>query len=156
MSVPISPRRRTAAAAAGAVVFVALVIAAFGLSSLALDEDVIEARGLGQVPGVVAVAVSTAAVAAVIWSRMPRAGIWATIAVAALAGFLGYLGGLLVAGAVAAPDLAIAVAAVGRAATSWPGLVVAAAAAAAAAMSLAVARGAGAQARWPWERDDDR
>jgi len=137
------------------VFFTAVLIAAFGIVSLLMDEDVVVTPGLGQVPGVIAVAASLVAVAVTIWARMPARGIWATLGWVALAAFLGYLAGLGVASVFASTDVVLALAAVGRAATTWPGLVVVSAAIRGAAMALAVARGAGENARWPWERDDD-
>lgn len=151
----MSPARRLAATAVGAVLYAAVLIAGLGIVSLFLDEDVIVAPGLGQLPGVLAVAASIVAVAVTLWARMPEPGIWATLGWAALAAFLGYLGGLGAASVVAAGDVALALSAVGRAATAWPGLVVIGAAVVAAAMALAVARGADQNARWPWEGADD-
>ena len=46
----MSRSRRAAATAAGAVLFAAVLIAAFGIVSLLLDEDVIVTPGLGQAP----------------------------------------------------------------------------------------------------------
>jgi len=151
----VSSARRAAATAAGAVLYAAVLIAAFGIVSLLLDDDVIVTPGLGQVPGVVAVATSLAAVAGTLWARMPAPGVWGTLGWSALAAFLGYLGGLGVASVVASGDAVLALSAVGRAATTWPGLVVIAAAVVAAAMAVAVARGADQNARWPWEREDE-
>ncbi len=151
----MSRSRRAAATAAGAVLFAAVLIAAFGIVSLLLDEDVIVTPGLGQAPGIIAVGASLAAVAATIWARMLSPGIWGTLLWSGLAGFLGYLAGLGAASVFASGDVARALSAVGRAATTWPGLVVIAAAILAAAMALAVVCGADENARWPWEREDD-
>jgi len=85
----VSSARRAAATAAGAVLYAAVLIAAFGIVSLLLDEDVIVTPGLGQVPGVVAVATSLAAVAGTLWARMPAPGVWGTLGWSALAAFLG-------------------------------------------------------------------
>lgn len=150
----MSRARRAAASAAGAILYAALLIAALGVVSLLTDQDVIVAPGLGQVPGVVAVAASLAAVAGTLWARMPAPGVWGTLGWTALAAFLGYLGALGVAAVLVAGDTALALSAVGRAATTWPGLVVIGSAVVAAAMALAVARGADENARWPWERED--
>lgn len=151
----MSHSRRAAATAVGAVVFAAVLIAAFGVVSLLVNEDVIVTPGLGQMPGIIAVAASLGAVAVTIWVRIPARGVWGTLGWAALAAFLGYLVGLGVASVVASADVVLALSAVGRAATTWPGLVVIAAAILAAALALAVAGGAGENARWPWERGDD-
>lgn len=151
----MSRSRRAAATAVGAVVFAAVLIAAFGVVGLLVNEDVIVTPGLGQMPGIIAVAASLGAVAVTIWMRIPARGVWGTLGWAALAAFLGYLVGLGVASVVASADVVLAASAVGRAATTWPGLVVIAAAIPAAALALAVARGAGDNARWPWEREDD-
>jgi hypothetical protein len=150
----VSRARRAAATAAGAVLFAAVLIAAFGIVSLLLDENVILTPGLGQIPGAVAVAASLAALAGTLWTRMPVPGVWGTLAWSALAAFLGYIGGLGAASVIVSADLALALSAVGRAATTWPGLVVAGAAVVAAAMAIAVARGVDADARWPWEHGD--
>ncbi len=151
----MSRSRRAAATAVGAAVFAAVLIAAFGVVSLLVNEDVIITPGLGQVPGIIGVVASLGAVALTIWVRIPARGVWGTLGWVALAAFLGYLAGLGVASVFASRDVVLALAAVGRAATTWPGLVVVAAAILGAAMALAVARGAGENARWPWERDDD-
>ncbi|WP_300591258.1 hypothetical protein [Microbacterium sp.] len=151
----MSRSRRAAATAAGAVLFATVLIAAFGFVSLLLDEDVIVTPSLGQVPGVIAVGASLASMALTIWVRMPASGVWGTLLWSGLAAFLGYLAGLGVASVFATADGVLALSAVGRAATTWRGLVVIAAAILGAAMALAIARGAGENARWPWERDDD-
>ena len=151
----MSRSRRAAATAAGVVLFATVLIAAFGFVSLLLDEDVIVTPSLGQVPGVIAVGASLASMALTIWVRMPAPGVWGTLLWSGLAAFLGYLAGLGVASVFATADGVLALSAVGRAATTWRGLVVIAAAILGAAMALAIARGAGGNARWPWERDDD-
>lgn len=151
----MSRSRRAAATAAGVVLFATVLIAAFGFVSLLLDEDVIVTPSLGQVPGVIAVGASLASMALTIWVRMPAPGVWGTLLWSGLAAFLGYLAGLGVASVFATADGVLALSAVGRAATTWRGLVVIAAAILGAAMALAIARGAGENARWPWERDDD-
>lgn len=151
----MSRSRRAAATAAGVVLFATVLIAAFGFVSLLLDEDVIVTPSLGQVPGVIAVGASLASMALTIWVRMPAPGVWGTLLWSGLAAFLGYLAGLGVASVFATADGVLALSAVGRAATTWRGLVVIAAAILGGAMALAIARGAGENARWPWERDDD-
>lgn len=151
----MSRSRRAAATAAGVVLFATVLIAAFGFVSLLLDEDVIVTPSLGQVPGVIAVGASLASMALTIWVRMPAPGVWGTLLWSGLAAFLGYLAGLGVASVFATADGVLALSAIGRAATTWRGLVVIAAAILGAAMALAIARGAGENARWPWERDDD-
>ncbi|MBD3751272.1 MAG: hypothetical protein IE935_02255 [Micrococcales bacterium] len=151
----MSRSRRAAATAAGVVLFATVLIAAFGFVSLLLDEDVIVTPSLGQVPGVIAVGASLASMALTIWVRMPAPGVWGTLLWSGLAAFLGYLAGLGVASVFATADGLLALSAIGRAATTWRGLVVIAAAILGAAMALAIARGAGENARWPWERDDD-
>jgi hypothetical protein len=52
--------------------FIALLIFGLGMTSLALNQDVIETPGLGQVPGIVATASATVAFAAGLWASVRR------------------------------------------------------------------------------------
>lgn len=147
--------RRAAAVAVGTVTFLAVLIAGFGMTSLLLNEDVIETPGLGQAPGAVAVAGSVIALAVSLWLTVGRVGAILTVVLASLAAFLGYILLLALAVALTGSGLGAALGATARAATSWPGLVVAIGAALSAVLAVAVAAGAGTTARWPWEGDDD-
>jgi hypothetical protein len=141
--------------AAGTVTDVALLIAGLGMSSLLLNEPVIATPGLGQAPGVLAVAASVVAFAAVLWGALGSAWVLGTLLVSALAAFLAYVVTLAVAVATVGADVGASLGVASRAATSWPGAVIAVAAALASLLAFAVAHGVGTSARWPWERDDE-
>lgn len=152
---PLSRSRRAGAVGAGIVTDVALIIAGLGMTSLLLDEPVIATPGLGQAPGVIAVTASVVVFAAVLWGALGRARVIGTVVVSALTAFLSYVLALAIGVATVGADVGAALGVAGRAATSWPGAVIAVAAALSAALAVAVAAGAGTSARWPWERDDD-
>ena len=136
--------------------FIALLIFGLGMLSLAIGEDVIETPGLGQVPGILATVLATAAFAAGLWGavRMPHPTFWGAAWTAA-ATFLAYLAGLWLGAVTTGADLAAAVAVVGRIATTWFGAVVAGAALVAAWGGIALVRTQARRPRWPWEDEFD-
>jgi len=136
--------------------FLALVIAGFGMASLLLDADVIAVSGLGQLPGVIAVAAATAAFGGVLWAavRVENPVYRASVAVT-VAAFAASLLGLWIGALAAGVDLARATAAVGGFATSWFAVILAVAAFVAAWCGIALVRTRAARPRWPWERDED-
>lgn len=136
--------------------FFALAIFALGMTSLLLDESVIAEPGLGQIPGILAMAGATLAFLLTLRPgiRRPQPG-YAPALWTALACFLAYpliaaFGVLFVGG-----ELGIASAVVFRHVTGWFGLVVAASALVAAAAGIALVRTRGGRAQWPWEREQD-
>ncbi len=145
-----------AAVAFATIAFATLVIFGFGMLSLALGEDVIEVRGLGQVPGIVSVAAATAAFALCLLPVVRRpapsfgAVLWITAAV-----FLAYLVALWFGALGAGAGIAPATAVIGRIATTWFGAIVAGAAAISAWGGIALVRTRASRPRWPWERDED-
>jgi hypothetical protein len=80
------PVRPIVALALATVSFIALVIFGLGMVSLAVGADIIEARGLGQIPGIVATALATAAFALSLWLTLRRGhpsfwgALWAALA----------------------------------------------------------------------------
>ena len=64
------PVRPGVALAFATASFIALLIFGLGMLSLFIGEDVIEAPGLGQVPGVLAVALATVAFAGSLWAAV--------------------------------------------------------------------------------------
>ena len=137
--------------------FVALVIFGLGMLSLLLDEDVIEAPGLGQAPGILAIVFATVAFAAGLWAalRMRHPSFWG----AALddGGDLPRLPrrGLVRGCGDRRRPCASAVAVAGRIATSWFGVVIAAAALVCAWGGIALVRTGARRPRWPWEDEFD-
>lgn len=149
----VSARVAVALTTAG---FFALLVAGFGMLSLATDAEVIPVRGLGQAPGVVATVAAVVAFAAVTASivRRPRPsyrGVWLTAVAVPLAYLLGLGIGALVSGV----DLARAVAAVGGFATSWFGVLLASIALVCGWTTVALVRTRAGRPQWPWEHDED-
>ena len=129
--------------------FFALLVAGFGLLSLATDAEVLPVAGLGPAPGIAgtAAAVVAFAAAAAALVRPPRPtyrGVW----LVAVGCFLAYLVGVLV-------DLARAIAAAGGFATSWFAVLLASVALVAAWTAVALVRTRAGRPRWPWEHDED-
>lgn len=135
--------------------FVALVILGLGMTSLALDADVIAVRGLGQVPGVIGMLAAAAGFAGSLWIgvRSPHPSFW-TAPVAALAAYLGEALGVLAGAVATGADLAAAVAAAGGIAVGWAGLVIGVAGLVAAWGGVALVRTRASRPRWPWEHDE--
>lgn len=149
----VSPPVAVALATTG---FVALLIFGLGITSLFLAQDVIEAPGLGQVPGIVAVAASTAAVAGGLWTvvRMPHPSFGNSVWIAA-ATVLAYLAALWVTAVFTGADLGVATGVVGRIATGWFGVVIVAAALVSSWAGIALVRTRARRPEWPWEREED-
>lgn len=145
--------RLPVAVALAVVSFVALAIFGLGMTSLALDADVIAVEGLGLGPGVLGLVCASGGFAAALALslRVPHPTFWAA-PIVAIAAFLGEVLGVLIGGLAA--DVGGAVAAAGSVAAGWPGLVIAAAALLAAWGGIALTRTRAQGPRWPWERDD--
>ncbi|MGP3535884.1 hypothetical protein ACTU3I_13880 [Microbacterium sp. RD1] len=136
--------------------FLALAIAALGVSSLVLDSDVIAVPGLGQIPGVVGMLLATAAFTGALWAglRSPQPSFW-TALLTALAAYLGEVVGVVGGALLTGADAAAAWAAAGWVAVGWPGLMIAGAALVAGWGGIALVRTRASRPRWPWERDDE-
>ena len=132
--------------------FVALLICGLGMMSLLLDQDVLGVPGLGQVPGILGTAFTTAgfAVSLGLWLRRPHPSFWGA-AVAALVCLLAYIFGVWFGAVLAGADLAAAAAAAGGVVTSWFGVVIAASGAICAWGGIALVRTRAQRPRWPWE-----
>ncbi|MEV8273205.1 hypothetical protein [Microbacterium sp. NPDC077184] len=150
---PMSPRLALVLSTA---TFFALAVFALGMTSLLLDESVIAEPGLGQIPGILAMAGTTLAFLLTLRPGLRRpqpryvSALWT-----ALACFLTYplgaaLGILIVGG-----ELGVATAVVLRHVTGAFGLAVAASALLAAVAGIAMVRTHGGRARWSWEREQD-
>ncbi|WP_336626647.1 MULTISPECIES: hypothetical protein [unclassified Microbacterium] len=136
--------------------FFALLVAGFGLLSLATDAEVLPVAGLGPAPGIVGTAAAVVAFAAGVAAlvRPPRPtyrGVW----LVAVGCFLAYLVGVLVGAALTGVDLTRAIAAAGGFATSWFAVLLASVALVAAWTAVALVRTRAGRPRWPWERDED-
>lgn len=136
--------------------FIALLIFGLGMLSLFLQQDVIEAPGLGQVPGITAVVFSTGAFALGLWTsvRMLHPSFLSVIWISA-ATVLAYLAGLWLAAVFTGTDLGVATGVVGRIATGWFGVVIAASAAVSSWAGIALVRTRARRPEWPWERDEE-
>ncbi|WP_205791426.1 hypothetical protein [Microbacterium sulfonylureivorans] len=150
------PVRPLTSLALSTAAFVALLIFGLGMTSLVIGQDVIAVRGLGQIPGILGTALSTAAFAAGLWAAVRRkpASYWGS-AWTATACLLGYVGGIWLGGILTGADLAAATAAAGGVATSWFGVVVAAAGFIASWAGIALVRTHARRPRWPWEDEFD-
>ena len=126
------------------------------MTSLATNQDVISVPGLGQIPGIVGMSLSTLAFAGGLWVAVRRAqpSFWGVLG-AVVGAFLGYLAGVWFGALIGGADIAAATAAVGMLATSWFGAVIVAAALVAAWGGVALVRTRAQRPRWPWEREDE-
>ena len=151
------PVRPLVALGLSTVTFVALLIFGLGMVSLALGADIVETPGLGQIPGIVATALTTGAFALTVWVALRRqhpsfwGALWAAIACYVVYVVVVWLGVAAATGA----DLAVATGVAGRIATTWFGVVVAATAAVAAWGGIALVRTRAQRPRWPWEDEFD-
>ncbi len=150
------PVRPIVALALATVSFIALVIFALGMVSLAVGADIVEARGLGQIPGIVATALATAAFALSLWLTLRRQhpSFWGALW-AALACYVVYVVSMWIGVLSTGADLAVATGVAGRIATTWFGVVVAASGAVAAWGGIALVRTRAQRPRWPWEDEFD-
>lgn len=150
------PVRPLVALGLATVTFIALLIFALGMVSLVLNADIVEAPGLGQLPGVFATTLTTGVFALVLWlvlrTRRPH---YRGALVTAVACYLAYVVGIWLGVLVASAELATATEVAGRIATTWFGLVVALAAAVAAWGGIALVRTRSERPRWPWEDEFD-
>lgn len=148
--------RPPVAAALATVGFFALLVAALGVASLLLAQDVIATEGLGNLPGAMAAGVATLAVLVVLLftlrRRRPSYGIAVTVTVGAV---LGYLVGLWLGAVFTGAAAAVATAAVGGFVTSWFALILAVVAFIAGWVGVALVRTRADRPRWPWESRAD-
>ena len=150
------PVRPLVALGLATVAFIALLIFGLGMVSLVLNADIVEAPGLGQLPGVFATTLTTAVFALVLWlvlrTRHPR---YRGAVVTAIACYLAYVIGIWLGILVASGEFATAAQVAGRIATTWFGLSVVGAAALSAAGAIALVRTRFDRPRWPWEDQFD-
>lgn len=158
---PGGPVRPGVALAFALIAFVALAILGIGMTSLVLDQDVVSVllpggQSLGQLPGVLGLALASAAFAGVLWSAVRRRhpSFWGALVVT-VAVFLAYLAGWGAGALFASTDVVVAAAVVARVATTWFGAVIAAAAFVCAWGGIALVRTRARRPRWPWEHDDE-
>ena len=152
------PVRPVVALAFATMAFAAFTIFGLGMTTLATGQDVIEAPGLGQVPGVVGVTLAILAFAGGLWAAIGRGtrhpsfwgAAWTTAAC-----FLAYVGGVWLGAVLTGADVGVSTAVAGRLATSWFGLVVALAAFICSWAGIALVRTRARRPRWPWEDEFD-
>ena len=146
------PVRPIVALGLAVAAFVALLICGLGVVSLLLDQDVLAVPGLGQIPGILGTAFTTAgfAVSLGLWLRRPHPSFWGAV-VAALVCVLAYMFGVWCGAVLGGADLAAAAAAAGGVVTSWFGVVIAASGAICAWGGIALVRTRAQRPRWPWE-----
>jgi len=106
------------------VLIIALLIFGLGMVSLILNADIVEAPGLGQLPGVFATTLTTGVFALVLWFvvRLPQPRYRGALSVA-VACYLAYVGGIWIGVLFSSGELGTATAVAGRIATTWFGLV---------------------------------
>lgn len=149
-SPPSAPRRRLLLLF-GAIAYFALLIAGLGVTSLLIDEDVIDADGFGQLPGAVGVAASVAAWVAVTAPALRRRGSIGAALLAGLVAAAAYGTGVFFTGLVVGAELAVAASALSRLVTLGFLFVIAIGGVLAATGALVVARTGEGTPRWPWE-----
>ena len=150
------PVRPIVALGLATLAFVALLIFGLGMVSLALGADIVETPGLGQIPGILATALTTGAFALALWVAVRRQhpSFWGALW-AALACYVVYVVTIWISVAGTGAGLAVATDVAGRIATTWFGAVVAATAAIAAWGGIALVRTRAHRPRWPWEDEFD-
>jgi hypothetical protein len=168
------PLRPAVALAFALIGFATLAIFGLGITSLALNEDVLVIQpgtvlppvgpipsgmldsGLTQLPGVISLTAASAAFAGALWLRIrrPHPSFWGAVTVTVVV-FLVYLVVLGITALMVSADVVAAIAVVAHAATSWFGAVIAGAALVASWCGIALVRTRARRPRWPWERDDD-
>jgi hypothetical protein len=136
--------------------FIALLNFGLGMVSLALSADIVEVPGIGQIPGIVATAFTTAVFALALWVTLRRQhpSFWGALW-AAIACYVVYIVTIWIGVAGTGAGLPVATEVAGRIATSWFGAVVAATAAVAAWGGIALVRTRAQRPRWPWEDEFD-
>ncbi len=152
------PVRPVVALVFATTAFVAFTIFGLGMTSLATGEAVIATPGLGQVPGIAGVVLTTLAFAGGLWAaigagaRHPSfwGAAWTTASC-----FLAYLGGVWIGALLTGAGLSVATAVTGRLATSWFGMAVALAAFVCSWAGIALVRTRAGRPRWPWEDEFD-
>ncbi len=138
------------------VVFIALSIAALGVTSLVLDTDVIPVRGLGAVPGVIGQVLALASFAGVLlWGVRATPPTLLTAVPCAVASYVGEVVGVVVGALVSGADLARGVAAAGSVAVGFAGPVVAVVGLLAGLFGILLVRARTSGPRWRWEDDED-
>jgi hypothetical protein len=150
------PVRPLVALALATVTFVALLIFGLGMTSLLIGADIVEAPGLGQIPGVFATTMTTGGFALALWLglRAAHPSYWSALWTAVTC-YAVYVAALWIGVVVASGDLAVATEVAGRIATTWFGLVVALAGGVAAWGGIALVRTRSGRPRWPWEDEFD-
>ncbi|MFT4281962.1 DUF6121 family protein [Microbacterium sp.] len=150
---PVSPPLAVALTTVG---FFALVIAAFGVTSLLADAEVVSVPGLGSLPGALAVIVAgvSFAVLTALATRVARPTYRSTIA-CIVSVFVAYVAGLWLGALITGADLARAGAAVGGFVTSPFFPVLVAATFVCAWTAVALVRTRARRPRWRWEHDED-
>ena len=149
------PVRPIVALGLATVTFIALLIFGLGITSLVIGADIVETPGLGQIPGIVATALTTGAFALVLWMGLRRQhpSFWSALWTA-LACYAMYVAAVWIAVATGA-GIGVATGVAGRIATTWFGLVVLATAAISAWGGIALVRTRAHRPRWPWEDEFD-
>lgn len=137
---------------AGAVLFIAFVVAGTGIVSFATASDPIEYAGLGPWPGVLGVLFATVVWIAVMAPRRAKRGL-PTGLLAGLGAAAAYVLATSAVALLQGTEASLAV--LSHLVTSWFPLAVVLAGVLAALFVLVSERAGGATAKWPWERDDE-
>lgn len=138
------------------ITFVALLIGALGVTSLATNTDVIDTPGLTAIPGAVAVALCTAAFAVALrFALVPPHPSFVSAVWVGLAVVIAYVIGVWVAAIVTGTDVAVATSVLGRFVLGWPALIVGGSGVVTAWAVIAIARAGTSAPKWPWESASD-
>lgn len=135
--------------AAGAVLFIAILIAGTGMVSFFTSTDPVEVSGLGALPGVLGVGLATVLWLVFCWRTTTLGG----ALLAAFFAAIGYVAGIAVAALVSVPESLVAV--ISHLVLSWYPVAVAVAGLLAAVLIVVLRRNGGSHAQWPWEREHD-
>lgn len=135
--------------------FFALAVLGLGMLSAATDADIIAVPGLGQLPGVVAMALGVAAFAAFLWGALQRTHpSFLSVPVVALTTTLLHLVGVWMSVTLTRGDVVVATVVAGDLVRGGASVVIMLAAAVAGWGGIALRRTRAQHPRWPWERDD--
>ncbi len=136
--------------------FVALTICGLGLTSLALDAEVLATLGLGQFAGILGMVLATGMFALTMWAALRRVHpVYRASITVTVATLLAYLIGVWLGAVLSGAGPALAGSAVGGFVTSWFAMVLVGAAFVCSWAGIALVRTRAQRPRWPWERDDD-
>ncbi|OAN40502.1 hypothetical protein A4X16_13235 [Microbacterium sp. H83] len=136
--------------------FFALAVFGLGALTVATDTDIIAVPGLGQLPGVIGMAIAVLAFALALWTAVRRQHpSFLSVPVIALSAALAHLVAVWCGVAAGTGDLVVATAVAGDLVRGGASAVLLLAAAIAGWAGVALRRTRARRPRWPWEQDDE-